>query len=224
MNGTSLKDTHRSVETTARRGLSLVELAVVSVLLAILASAAFPVYKIFQQRSKEHRLKNTLFAVRSAIYGSKSQSGYNFFTQGYRSMVRNRIMARIETELPEEQRVAAQAHLIQELTSNDFKGYPETPQVLWNRINHLVSVDFPAAAKTLTADFEYRFLRKEPVHPFADWYPGAHFCFISANDPDSVNRTPIKLQDWNPAVHKGVVDIVSVGAGLALDGSSTDNW
>ena len=40
-----------------KKALSLVELVIVTFIIAISATVAFPTYKIFQQRSKEKRLK-----------------------------------------------------------------------------------------------------------------------------------------------------------------------
>ena len=43
-----------------KKGLSLVELIVVTVVIAIAATLAFPTYTIFQQRSKEKMLKKNV--------------------------------------------------------------------------------------------------------------------------------------------------------------------
>ncbi|MDD2998263.1 MAG: prepilin-type N-terminal cleavage/methylation domain-containing protein, partial [Candidatus Riflebacteria bacterium] len=79
-----------------RSGVTLVEILVVSVVMALMAALAFPVYKVIQQRDKERRLKKILTDVRAAIFGSKSQQSSLSFTEGYRTHLRVRGIALIE--------------------------------------------------------------------------------------------------------------------------------
>ena len=79
-----------------KRALSLVELVVITFIIAVIATMAFPTYKIFQQRSKEKRLKKMLTDIRAAINGSKSHNSTAYFEEGFRTVARLKGLQRIE--------------------------------------------------------------------------------------------------------------------------------
>ncbi|HQB84597.1 MAG TPA: prepilin-type N-terminal cleavage/methylation domain-containing protein, partial [Candidatus Rifleibacterium sp.] len=68
-------------------GVTLIEILIVTVIIALMAALAFPVYKIVQQREKERRLKKILNDVRAAISGGKSQLANTWLSEGFRTYV-----------------------------------------------------------------------------------------------------------------------------------------
>lgn len=226
-----------------KKGLSLVELIVVTVVIAIAATLAFPTYTIFQQRSKEKRLKKILTDVRAAINGTKSHNSTNTFEEGFRTVARVKGMERIEyiaalrgwdTISPQIKQNCINA-FINEIGKG--KGYPQNPYDIWSPTPH---AEFPTSLVGFNPDnpleefplgdlpLERRFYRSQPVHPFHDWYPSADFAFVPVVDTNDLGSRTYTLEEWfNPTYNpglKGVKDIVSRGAGLALDGSNTDDW
>ena len=127
-----------------KKGLSLVELIIVTVVIAIAASMAFPTYTIFQQRSKEKRLKKILTDVRTAINGSKSHDSTASFEEGFRTVARLKGLNRIEYKangsgwnnpatLPDSAKEVKQKCINRFIaTFNEGYGYPKSPGDIWS--------------------------------------------------------------------------------------------
>jgi type II secretory pathway pseudopilin PulG len=212
--------------------VTLIEILIVSVVIGIMATLAFPAFKIMQQREKEKRLKRVLTEIRTAIAGGKSQQSGQLFVDGYRNYVRAIGIEQIMNKHGNDPVLAAPeiASFVYNLTSTGL-GYPQTP-------SSLTESSFDFSVPTLESEnvqikFARRFLRRLPPHPFTGWYPNAHWEFkpASANLPLPEGTTTFKAdaEAWteaDPTELKitGVLDIRSVGAGLALDGSNTDDW
>ncbi len=227
----------------SRKGLSLVELIVVTVVIALTACMAFPVYKIFQQRSKEKRLKKILTDVRAAISGTKSHNSTNDFQEGFRTVVRVKGMEEIKgLGLPEEMTqnmISAFIALI-----GNGKGYPATPADIWSQnpkaafnepTDEIAFVSEGAPARYVMGyytgfiELGRPFYRSKPIHPFHDWYQTADFGYVPRIDKTGNQPgTSYTFDGWNAPENSGLLfgvkDIVSKGAGLALDGSNTDDW
>lgn len=209
-------------------GLTLIEILVVTVIIALMASLSFPVYKIMQQREKERRLTKILNDVRAAIAGSKSQQSATAFQEGYRTYIRVKGIEAIKAAhpLPADANIAsaAIATFVYNLADKGL-GYPLTPSHLTFNHKYKVTVatgptDEEPTAGSVEIEIDRRFLRTLPPHPFSGWFPTATWTFKPAYP---ANSSPISSAAWNPAVHKGVIDILSSGAGMALDGSSTND-
>ena len=134
------------------KALSLVELIVITFIIAIIATMAFPTYKIFQQRSKEKRLKKILTDVRAAINGTKSHNSSNEFEEGFRTVARLKGMDRIEQVANEKGWIANEngwnsppvplpdnAKDVKQKCINTFiaklgegYGYPKSPKEIWS--------------------------------------------------------------------------------------------
>ena len=230
-----------------KKGLSLVELIVVTVVIAIAATLAFPTYTIFQQRSKEQRLKKILTDVRTAINGSKSNNSTNSFEEGFRTVARVRGLANIEEyagvhgwdSLPNGSIIRENCVGIFISMFSKGYGYPKSPDDIWSPTP---KADFPNAISNFNPDDPSEvlvldetdfnlgrpFYRSKPVHPFHDWYPTADFKYVPATDTNPLPLGEYTYEQWysseyNPGL-RGVKDIVSRGVGMALDGSNTDDW
>ncbi len=236
-----------------KRALSLVELVIVTFIIAIAATVAFPTYKIFQQRSKEKRLKKILTDVRAAINGTKSHNSSNNFEEGFRTVARLKGMAKIEeyagfhgwNSLPNGSIIRQNCIGMFLSKFSDGYGYPKSPSDIWsftpkaifpNKIQGFNPEDLSevlkleeSAADETEIYLERRFYRSKPIHPFHDWYPTADFAYVPVSDTNGVNKLDAYTyeqwysDEYNPGL-KGVKDIVSKGAGIALDGSKTDEW
>ncbi len=224
-----------------RKGLSLMELIVVTVVIALTACMAFPVYKIFQQRSKEKRLKKILTDVRAAISGTKSHNSSNDFQEGFRTVARVKGMEEIKglglSEEITQNMISAFIALI-----GNGKGYPATPADIWSQnpkaafnepTDEIVFVNGGAPERYVMGNYTgfielgRPFYRSKPIHPFHDWYETSDFQYVPVVDKTGNNPgTSYSVQGWeaNKDYLVGVKDIVSKGAGLALDGSDTDEW
>lgn len=230
-----------------KKGLSLVELIVVTVVIAIAATLAFPTYTIFQQRSKEKRLKKILTDVRAAINGTKSHNSTNTFEEGFRTLARVKgieEILKIASESAEPWSLKARQDCINIFITQIGQGYgyPNSPNDIWAFSPKAIFKDsieiwdeentcahhFKIGNGTGLINLERRFYRSQPVHPFHDWYPTADFAFVPVVDTNDIGSRTYTLEEWfNPTYNpglKGVKDIVSRGAGLALDGSNTDDW
>lgn len=219
---------------TPRRGVTIIEVMVVTTVIAMLAAVSFPIYKIIQQREKEKRVKDILLVVRAAISGSKTARSNKLFTQGYRNFVITRGISEIEDENPGASAAPIANFLASGTTCNGRLNslYPQTPSDLIRATNYTVylATDTDGTANTDTAkqvsvEINRRFLRHIPPHPFISWYPNAHWEFkpvkIAAGGPTFASSA---TDPWNSGTATGVIDIVSRGAGIALDGSNTDDW
>lgn len=229
-----------------KKALSLVELVVITFIIAVIATMAFPTYKIFQQRSKEKRLKKILTDVRAAINGTKSHNSTNYFEEGFRTVARVEGMKIIEN-----------AAAIRDWDSNtkqkcinlfiakigEGHGYPKSPKDIWSNnpsaefsvtLTGFNDADPSESLSIPSIPLNRPFYRNcdvssGPVHPFHDWYQTANFAYVPATDTNELNRLPCYTyeqwysDDYNPGLN-GVKDIVSRGVGLALDGSNTDEW
>jgi len=233
-------------------GVTLIEILIVTVIIALMAALAFPVYKIVQQREKERRLKKMLNDVRAAISGGKSQLSTVSFSEGMRTFVRVQGIEKIKSahnlSHPVEGAVASAAissftlHMVEQ-----GLGYPPTPFHLTYGQNYNVVIatgptSHPSSvAGNVTVKISRRFLRNLPPHPFQSWYPNATWTFRPAyyNPKIPANAVPVSSHTWGvqqknfddatgPVAERvsryGVMDIYSSGAGIALDGSNTDEW
>ncbi len=214
-----------------RSGVTLVEILIVTVVIALMAAVSFPVYKIIQQREKEKRLRKILASVRSAISGSKSPLSVREFVEGHRTYViayGNNLIDQIAGPplgAPEIKEKILENFI--KLTTNAGLGYPSTPQKLLAG-NYDLVIDVPTGVGaqpifTMTIPIDRRFVRHIPPHPFVGWVPNARFEFKAVVNTTATLTFPINSSDWGVNA-SGVVDIVSRGAGLALDGSRTDGW
>ena len=230
-----------------KRALSLVELVVITFVIAIIATMAFPTYKIFQQRSKEKRLKKILTEIRAAINGSKSHNSTNDFEEGFRTVARLKGMDKINasaemwTSDPAIKQNCISSFSV--LFSEGY-GYPAGPKDIWSQNP---TAAFPAEISGFYPDIspfdkvelgniplERPFYRNYdvssgPVHPFHDWYPTVEFRYVPATDTHPViTQDSYTYNEWYYATNtpylKGVKDVVSRGVGIALDGSNTDEW
>lgn len=229
-----------------KRGVTIIEVMVVTTVVALLAAVSFPVYKIIQQREKEKRLKDILLNVRAAISGSKTARSNKLFRQGYRNYVVTKGVYAIEKAHPNDSDAqnAAIAKFLASGTACDGtldSLYPASPSALLRATTYSVRLATDTDADTnsgsrVTVTISRRFLRSIPPHPFVSWYPNAHWEFkpvvtnIATATKDSTyasgpgdpwGNTDYSAGNWNAT---GVVDIVSRGAGIALDGSNTDDW
>ncbi len=208
-------------------GVTLIEILIVTVIIALMAALAFPVYKIVQQREKERRLRTFLNDMRAALVGRKSQLSITSFDEGFRTYIVQQAQQKIFDLHPGSNASATAAMATFTLNIAKFgTGYPPSPL-------HLASTGYEIEVGTgpttvpdsqtgsVTIKIDRRFIRRIPPHPFQNWYPKATWKFRPAVPQGSA---PISLEDWDPAVHKGVMDIYSSGAGMALDGSNTDEW
>lgn len=231
-----------------RKGMSLVELIVVTVIIAAAASMAFPVYKIIQQRSKERRLKKVLTELRAAISGAKSHQSTNDFREGFRTMARVKGMEEITSDLSSESdkvRLEVINAFVGNLVQGD--GYPSSPNDIWSATPTAIlrDISYEGSGGPATETFglagrmplNMRFYRCAPIHPFKDWYVNADFKYVPVR-PEALERnmpgfTALTREEWVEYEKKytasqdslgGVKDVVTRGAGLALDGSNTDDW
>ncbi len=213
-----------------RSGVTLVEILIVTVVIALMAAVSFPVYKIIQQREKEKRLRAILYSVRSAIAGSKSALSITSFFEGHR----NYVIAYGKRKI-EELDLADDVDLDDDIAtiSTNFTKIaafgPSTPQqLLESNYTITVDVDTGDAVKptfTINIPIDRRFLRHIPPHPFVGWIPDAHFEFKPKVKNGAVTTNTLLFDDAHWGVNaSGVADIVSRGAGLALNGSRTDDW
>ncbi len=234
---------------TNRKGMSLVELIVVTVIIAAAASMAFPVYKIIQQRSKERRLKKVLTDLRAAISGAKSHQSTNDFREGFRTIARVKGMEEISSDasLSEAEKLRKINAFVSRLAAGD--GYPSTPNDIWGAtptafIGDLNWVDDLGASRTAKLGsgtgripLDMRFYRGEPIHPFKDWYFEADFRYVPVNGDILEDRMPgyksLTKKEWedyekihHPVLDSlgGVKDVITASAGMALDGSNTNDW
>ena len=229
-----------------KRALSLVELVVITFIIAIIATMAFPTYTIFQQRSKEKRLKKILTDIRAAINGTKSQNSNSYFEEGFRTVARLKGMKKIEdAAVAWTSDIAIKQNCISSFTAKfaEGYGYPTGPRDIWSQNPTAV---FPAEISGFYPDIdpfdkvtlgnihlERPFYRNcdistGPVHPFHDWYPSVEFHYVPAFDDNNPKLPDYSYEQWysdtyNPGL-RGVKDVVSRGAGLSLDGSNTDDW
>lgn len=232
-----------------KRALSLVELVVITFVIAIIATMAFPTYKIFQQRSKEKRLKKILTEIRAAINGSKSHNSTNEFEEGFRTVVRVKGIEIIAscTQADPIQRQNFISLFVKKLSEG--YGYPASPKEIWsnNPATDFSEIDLSYTDASGThaipvSEFglggimrlERPFFRNYdvssgPVHPFHDWYPTVEFRYVPATDTRGVvTQESYTFDEWYSDTHrnhlKGVKDVISRGVGIALDGSNTDEW
>jgi len=178
-----------------RSGVTLVEILIVTVVIALMAAVSFPVYKIIQQREKEKRLKKILLDMTDAIAGSKSLLSNQEFEIGYRTYVREYGLALIPK--------SKQAYFLKRIAQDGY-GYPGTIASL---TSPPFSFDVPISdtpGDVVTIKIDRKFMRHLPPHPFRNWYANATWTY--------------KLQNGR------IKEIKSKGAGLALNGSNTDDW
>jgi prepilin-type N-terminal cleavage/methylation domain-containing protein len=216
-----------------KSGVTLVEILIVSTIIALMAAISFPVYKIIQQRDKERRLESILRDVRAALsgyqgnaYGARRKR-IKHFVEGYRSYILERGIAQIEEAYaPDTPPNAVIKDFITEARKNGLF-YPET---IW----HLTAAHIPYTVEIATLSppsdtfanvpgeyvqitVDHPFIRNIPPHPFKDWYPNARWEFRFLNPPGPETTGIDGTGNY-------VIEIYSRGAGTALDGRSTDDF
>lgn len=211
--------THRD----QRAGVTLVEIMVVPLIISMLSAISFPAFKIIQQREKERRLRKILEQTRAAISGSKSQQSSRQFVEGFRNYVKKVGTLLInDTSMTDAEKQTAHAFFNRNLTR---RGYPPSPDGLITPPASIKiatgAIDFgDPAADYVEVEIEHRFVRNIPPHPFKGWYPNARWEF----KPSDNTSITVASEAWVAGGHYGVTDIVSRGAGIGLNGSSTDEW
>ncbi len=212
------------VQHNKKSGVTLIEILIVTVIIGLMASLAFPVYKIMQQREKERRLHKILNDVRSAIAGSKSQLSTTAFSEGFRTQIRVLGIEEIKAQNTPAVASAAIATFVLNLTLTGA-GYPGHPASLTATAHQVTVATGPTpvsgSAGAVTINMNRRFLRSIPPHPFQGWYPTATWTFQPAFP---AKQPPVASSAWAASGYYGIVDIKSKGAGIALDGSNTDDW
>lgn len=213
-------------KTQGKSGITLMEILIVTVIIGLMAAISFPVFKIVQQRDKERRLKKILYDVRAAISGSKSPQAVTEFTEGYRTYIRVKGIAAIEDAyLPDIENASPAISVFIKNLGSEGLGYPPSPRAL-------ISTGYTVRVATSTSDptndyvdihVDRRLLRSIPPHPFKSWFPNAEWRFIPATDTAQAFASST-TDPWQLGTYYGVADIVSRGAGIALDGSATDDW
>lgn len=218
-----------SAASRVRHGVTLVEIMVASTIVVLIAAVTFPVYQLIQQREKENRLRLVLDNVRGAIYGCPVALANRTFNQGYRIHVINKLANEINNATDTEStREAALASGIRYLIEHGLD-LPFSPASLTGRAPVGVGFDVATGTNgTATVTVDRVFLRNIPPHPFVGWYPNAHWEFVPAIQAGALNSTyrttATSSADWQSIPATGVKNIVSRGAGLAIDGSNTDEW
>lgn len=217
-----------------KRGVTLVEILIVSTIIAIMAALSFPVFKIVQQREKERRLKKILLDIRSAIGGCKSQNSNKLYLEGYRNFVYSTGIELIDAAHTSNGAFKKARKQFIASGTTDGMFYPITPSHLCYNTNYTIrlATGTDAASEFVDINIQRRFLRRIPPHPFAGWYPNAHWEFRPAAIDGAFGGGPFYASSatdpWNnnsnPPAATGVIEIVSRGAGYALDGSNTDEW
>ncbi|RCK81103.1 MAG: hypothetical protein OZSIB_2480 [Candidatus Ozemobacter sibiricus] len=197
------------------RGLTIIELLVVTTILSLMAALMFPTYRLMQQRDRENRLREILTDVRAA-------------RDAYKSYVSRQMWAKIEAANTNQG--VRQKAFKQALASASQLGYlyPLNPSSFTNPI-HAPGASFTVAtdpvtpsddpAEGVSVSVNRLFLRRIPPHPFTSWSPYARWEFV----PAAGGSGRVASEAWTSSM-VGVMDIRSVGAGLAIDGTNTDDW
>jgi hypothetical protein len=180
-----------------------------------------------RQREKEHRLKEILKYIRTSGIGVGSQTNTDQSycqlansSRGYRNYLTYRLYALIGVE-PDYTEASA-AYAIFSGTENGTI-YPRDPAVLVNPIGYVASISSDPFGGSVQLELKHRFIRGLPHHPFADWYPVAHWEFRAVTTDGSGGPGPW-FETWPYDHATGVIDIRSVGAGLSISGENTDTW
>lgn len=214
---------------SGRRGVTLVEIMVASTIVVLIAAVTFPVYQIIQQREKENRLRQILDNVRGAIYGCPVAMANRTFNQGYRVHVLNKLANAINNATDtQETRDTALASGISYLVDHGLD-LPFSPASLTGRAPIGVTFDVATGTTgTATVAIDRVFIRNIPPHPFVGWYPNARWEFVPAVYAGSLNSSVLTAATdsatWESLQATGVKNIVSRGAGMAIDGTNTDDW
>ena len=217
-----------------KSGVTIIEIMVVTTVIAILAALSFPAFKIMQQREKERRLKDILLTVNGAISGCKTARAGKLYSEGFRNYVKRKGFEKIEEAYPTD--MTAQHLAKKRFINNGIKEgrfYPASPTALIfgkpfqiKISSSTTATPLAPASELVTITVDRKFIRHIPPHPFSDWYPNAHWEFRAA-EPIGGNTYasgPVLPDAWSDGTASGVMSIVSRGAGQALDGSNTDNW
>lgn len=198
--------------------MTIIELMVVTTILALMAALIFPSFRLMQQRDRENRLREILSELDAA-------------RDSYKSYVSRQMWDKIEAAHsdPNDREKAFK----QALASATELGllFPLSPASFIYPL-HAPGASFTVAtdpddlsddpAKGVSVSINRRFIRHIPPHPFSGWAPNARFEFGSAVDSAGPNKKYPET-DW-PTTATGVKNVWSVGAGLGIDGSSTDEW
>lgn len=225
-------------------GVTLVELLVVSTVITLIAAISFPVLQIVRQREKENRLKEILNSVRKNAIGlgvpasSKDFQDISFTSEGYRNFIIRKLMNAVgdQTILASEA-----AHAIASGTQLGTI-FPASPSSVINPMGYVVLLATgPNAPDPYPITITQRFIRGIPEHPFKDWFPNAHWEFKAVATDAGATRGPwytlsatytefdiergmYTAIPWPGSNATGVIDIRSMGAGIALNGSDTSQW
>jgi len=211
------------------RGMTLIEVLVVTAIMGLIAAIMVPMYQIVQQRDKEARLLEILNDVNNGI-------------QDYRTYVIKQGYAKIEAAITDEKkRTAAKDTMIASGAKFGYL-YPIHPGKLLNPLGDTFEIStgptaYDAAPGSVTIVINRRFLRRIPPHPFKLWYPNAHWelkevasdtTFLPNTGPWRAWESGYGIATWMgwPTNNKatGVISLRSRGAGLSLAGDNTDDW
>ncbi len=212
------------IQAHPRQGVTLVEILIVSTIIAVMAALSFPVYKIIQQREKERKLDTFLGNFRAAIHGyqanNNNRNRIKNFQEGYKGYILQRGISQIEDAHPLPADKATLNAALKTFIDNAIENGLAYPETVWHltplRLPHTVhiatdptAVDFATTPELYASVIvDHPFLRSIPPNPFQDWYPGSTWTF---KYHDTVNAT-------------GVMEIRSSGAGYALNGENTNDW
>ena len=219
----------------SRAGVTLVELLVVSTIMVLIAAIGLPTLQLVRQREKENRLKEILTYVRSSGIGvgtprytieAYSANNAEFSSDGYRNFMIRKIMGQIGIS------GFTYANASYAIATGTFHGtiYPASPPAVIYALGQSTSFPTaePPAETVVTVPVTQRFIRNIPPHPFEDWYPNAHWEFKAATDTNAAGPwfdwpSTFDTPAW-PADATGVIDIKSIGAGIAINGEKMDSW
>ncbi|HEY9072175.1 MAG TPA: prepilin-type N-terminal cleavage/methylation domain-containing protein [Candidatus Ozemobacteraceae bacterium] len=213
-----------------RQGVTLVEIMVASTIIALIAAVTFPVYKLIQQREKEKRLREILDNVRGAIYGNPVSNANRVYNKGYRLYVihelANKINLATDTDSTRRTDLASGiAYLVDHHLDVPFCPASLTGRAPLSIPAFAVATGSTGTPGTATIQINRLFLRHIPPHPFTGWNPNARWEFVPATCSSGLATLQATgAAEWLSSLATGVKNIVSRGAGLALDGTNTDEW
>lgn len=206
------------MQSLAHRGMTLVEIMVVSLIISILAAMSFPLFGIIQQRERERRLKLILNNIHSSIYGSSQYREGRIYTEGYRIYA----IGKIYEEVDAQGDPIASAEFA--IASGSKMGllFPIDPMKVENSNGVSFKLPTDESGSDVEIAINRRFIRNIPPHPFKGVVPEAHWEFRAATTTYPIEW--FASESWPYGFATGVIEIRSTGAGIALNGENTDDW
>lgn len=205
--------------------MTLVELLVVSTIIALVAAISFPVLQIVRQREKENRLKEILNAVRKNGIGlgvpayANSYQDTSYTSEGYRNFVLRKMMFEVasNTSNPASFSYASASFAIASGTKWGTI-FPVNPNCLVNPMGYVASMPSDNSNNVFLATITQRFIRGIPENPFVDWFPNATWQFKCATTNQWYSSAT-----W-PVAATGVLDIRAASASYSLNGQDMSTW